>query len=126
MDDKTELPEGTDKIISGASTPTSAGGEEGESSGRRRGEPTGRAAMLDKLRSSREKLASQAADKTRGLVTQGLEKSAKRWPTSASWSATPPTASMSAWAPNMATMPAAPRPPSTTPPTASPTRTPTN
>ena len=33
--------------------------------------------MLDKIRSGREKLSSQAADKTRGLVSQGLEKSAE-------------------------------------------------
>jgi ElaB/YqjD/DUF883 family membrane-anchored ribosome-binding protein len=33
--------------------------------------------MLDKFRSGREKLASQAADKTRGLVGQGLERSAE-------------------------------------------------
>jgi len=78
QDDKTDLPEGTDKIISGASTPTSAGGEEGDVVlVADVGEPTGRDAILEKLRSSREKLSSQAADKTRGLVTQGLEKSAE-------------------------------------------------
>ena len=36
-----------------------------------------RGAVFDKIRSGREKLSSQAADKTRGLVTQGLEKSAE-------------------------------------------------
>jgi ElaB/YqjD/DUF883 family membrane-anchored ribosome-binding protein len=78
QDDNTNLPEGTDKIISGASTPTSAGGEEGDVAlVADLGEPSGRAAMLEKLRSSREKLSSQAADKTRGLVTQGLERSAE-------------------------------------------------
>jgi ElaB/YqjD/DUF883 family membrane-anchored ribosome-binding protein len=78
QDDKSDLPEGTDKIISGASTPTSAGGEDGDVLlVADIGEPTGRAAMLEKLRSSREKLSSQAAGKTRGLVTQGLEKSAE-------------------------------------------------
>jgi len=76
--DKTELPEGTDKIVSGASTPTSAGGVAGDVAlVADVGEPNGRAAMLEKLRNSREKLSSQAADKTRGLVTQGLEKSAE-------------------------------------------------
>jgi hypothetical protein len=39
--------------------------------------PTGRGALADKLRSGREKLSSQAADKTRGLVGQGLERSAE-------------------------------------------------
>jgi ElaB/YqjD/DUF883 family membrane-anchored ribosome-binding protein len=78
QDDNSDLPEGTDKIISGASTPTSAGGEEGDVLlVADLGEPTGRAAMMEKLRSSREKLSSQAADKTRGLVTQGLERSAE-------------------------------------------------
>ncbi|MEO6582649.1 MAG: hypothetical protein ABIN68_07585 [Sphingomicrobium sp.] len=81
QDDNTKLPQGTDKIISGASTPNSAAGEDGDV----RlvpdlGEPNGRAgrdAFIDKIRSGREKLAGQAADKTRGLVTQGLEKSAE-------------------------------------------------
>lgn len=81
QDDKTELPEGTDKIVSGASTPTSAGGEDGDVLlVADIGQPTSRAgrdAILDKIRSGREKLSSQAADKTRGLVTQGLEKSAE-------------------------------------------------
>ena len=81
QDDKTELPEGTDKIVSGASTPTSAGGEDGDVLlVADVGQPTSRAgrdAILDKIRSGREKLSSQAADKTRGLVTQGLEKSAE-------------------------------------------------
>ena len=35
------------------------------------------AKRLRKFRSGREKLAGQAADKTRGLVTQGLERSAE-------------------------------------------------
>ena len=45
------------------------------------GQPTGRAAtrdaIVDKIRTSREKLSSQAADKTRGLVGQGLERGAE-------------------------------------------------
>ena len=85
QDDRTKLPEGTDKVISGASTPTSAEGQDGDvllvagtgattASG---GSAAGRGAMLDKIRSGREKLSSQAADKTRGLVSQGLEKSSE-------------------------------------------------
>jgi ElaB/YqjD/DUF883 family membrane-anchored ribosome-binding protein len=82
QDDNNELPEGTDKIISGASTPTSANGEEGEVTlVADLGQPTtgrvSRDAILDRIRSGREKLSSQAADKTRGLVSQGLEKSAE-------------------------------------------------
>ena len=88
QDDKTPLPEGTDKIISGASTPTSAQGEDGDvllvadvgqpSAGTG---PSGRAATRDaivgKLRTGGDKLAAQAADKTRGLVGQGLERGAE-------------------------------------------------
>jgi hypothetical protein len=91
QDDNSELPEGTDKVVSGASKPTSAGGEDGDvllvadvggpttpgQPSPRRSSPINRDAVLDKLRSGREKLSSQAADKTRGLVTQGLEKSAE-------------------------------------------------
>lgn len=86
QDDKSELPEGTDKVISGASTPTSAEGESGDvllvaDVGQPTGQPTGRAAtrdaIVDKIRTSREKLSSQAADKTRGLVGQGLERGAE-------------------------------------------------
>jgi hypothetical protein len=85
QDDKTELPEGTDKIISGASTPTSPEGEDGDvllvadvgGTTTSRGGAAGRGVMLDKIRSGREKLSSQAADKTRGLVSQGLERSAE-------------------------------------------------
>ncbi len=96
QDDKTQLPEGTDRIIAGASEPTvSNSGAVGIGAGPEAeadddvllvadvGEPapargsTGRDAVLDKIRSGREKLSSQAADKTRGLVTQGLEKSAE-------------------------------------------------
>ena len=91
QNDKTELPEGTDRIIAGASEPSvSNSGAVGVSGGPEaevdddvlvvadvgeRG--ANRGAVFDKIRSGREKLSSQAADKTRGLVTQGLEKSAE-------------------------------------------------
>ncbi|HEU4704567.1 MAG TPA: hypothetical protein VFS45_02500 [Sphingomicrobium sp.] len=90
QDNERELPEGTDKVVSGASTPTSAEGEDGDvllvADG---GAPTGRPAtrtggraatrdaIADKIRTGREKLAGQAADKTRGLVGQGLERGAE-------------------------------------------------
>ena len=90
-DDKTTLPEGTDKIIEGASEPTiSNSGAVGltpldevddnetlvvaDVGGTRR-ERAG--AVLDKVRSGGEKLSGQAADKARGLVGQGLERSAE-------------------------------------------------
>ena len=102
QDDKRELPEGTDRIIAGASAPTvdnsgavgvgetqgRSGDDEGEvlvvadvgddTGGTGRGTGSARTgAIADKIRSGREKLSSQAADKTRGLVTQGLERSAE-------------------------------------------------
>lgn len=82
QDDNNDLPEGTDKIISGASTPTSTGGAGSEIAlVADLGQPTSgrvsRDAILDRIRIGREKLSSQAADKTRGLVSQGLEKSAE-------------------------------------------------
>ena len=90
-DNKNELPEGTDKIIEGASEPTiSNSGAVGltpldevddnetlvvaDVGGTRR-ERAG--AVLDKVRSGGEKLSGQAADKARGLVGQGLERSAE-------------------------------------------------
>ena len=91
QDNNSQLPEGTDKVISGASTPTSAEGENGDvllvadvgqPSGRTTGETSGRTAgtrdaIVDKIRTGRDKLSSQAADKTRGLVGQGLERGAE-------------------------------------------------
>ena len=103
QDDNTDLPEGTDRIIAGASEPTvsnsgSVGvpanpeadvtdsddvllvGDVGDDSDRATGGDrggAGRGAMFDKIRSGREKLSGQAADKARGLVGQGLERSAE-------------------------------------------------
>ena len=87
QDNNSELPEGTDKVISGASTPPSAEGENGDvllvaDVGQPTSTTTGRTAatrgaIVDKIRTGREKLSSQAADKTRGLVGQGLERGAE-------------------------------------------------
>lgn len=84
QNDNNELPEGTDHIIAGASA-TGKGGENtdvlvadlGQPSTRGATQSGTRDAILDKIRSGREKLSSQAADKTRGLVSQGLERSAE-------------------------------------------------
>ena len=71
-----DLPEGTDTVIAGASgnddTPTTndtltpdtsaIGGSQG---------------IADRIRGGREQLASQAGDKARGLVTQGLERTSE-------------------------------------------------
>ena len=68
MADQKELPEGTDTVISGAGVTS-----ENEEQLIVR-EPTNRDRVLDKVREGRGKLAGQAADKTRGLVGQGLER----------------------------------------------------
>ena len=114
-DEKNELPEGTDKVIVGASSATTGGPEAIEpneetdvmvididgrgpaagattglspgglssdtgpsadtpTSSSASGNPAGRGAVINKLRSGGEKLSGQAADKARGLVGQGLER----------------------------------------------------
>ena len=104
-DNKTELPEGTDKVIAGASATgapansAAAGSEVGGTEtltadatidGEREmaGDETDASAapsvasrsggtVMDRVRSGGEKLGGQAADKARGLVGQGLERSAE-------------------------------------------------
>ena len=71
MADQKELPEGTDTVIAGAGFVS-----ENEEQLIVR-EPTNRDRVLDKVREGRGKLAGQAADKTRGLVGQGLERSSE-------------------------------------------------
>lgn len=88
----TNLPEGTDKIIPGAmetepeisnsgviATP---GGRKREGGGRGRSGSAGggRSAgggIMEKVRSGGDKLSEQAADKARGFVGQGIERSAE-------------------------------------------------
>lgn len=91
-DDKTaELPAGTDTVIEGAAKrggavnvedtalvtekeiPAPAGEAERPIVGS--GSPEG--GLADRIRSSGEKLANQAGDKARGLVSQGLERTAE-------------------------------------------------
>lgn len=67
-DQNDTLPEGTDRIIPGASV-SSANEEQLIVT-----EPTPRDKVIGKVREGRDKLAGTAADKTRGLVGQGLEK----------------------------------------------------
>jgi hypothetical protein len=91
-----QLPEGTDKVIAGASG--SSGAATGDAAGRgeetitadttlvtekRVAAPTGTSGedgsgkVIDKLRSGRDKLSGQAADKARGFVGQGIERSSE-------------------------------------------------
>lgn len=67
---KDELPEGTDSVIAGAST------TENEEALIVR-EPTARDKAIEKIKTGGEKLSGQAADKARGLVGQGLERSSE-------------------------------------------------
>ena len=69
-DQTNELPEGTDQVIAGAST------TETEEALIVR-EPTARDKAVEKLRSGTDKLSGQAADKARGFVGQGLERSSE-------------------------------------------------
>jgi hypothetical protein len=82
-----DLPEGTDTVIEGASVTedtTSAkdgpaiggagGGSQGNGSQGRGSQGSG---LADRLRSGREQLTTQAGDRARGLVGQGLERAAE-------------------------------------------------
>ena len=71
-DNKTaELPEGTDKVIAGASGGTATVNTNLVADGNDDDGLTGR------IRRSTESLSSQAGEKARGLVSQGLERSAE-------------------------------------------------
>lgn len=91
-DTNSELPEGTDKVVTGASATAAApaggaGGERGEAlveggstavaPTRARGSGSAGATFTEKLRSGSGKLSTQAADKARGFVGQGIERSAE-------------------------------------------------
>jgi ElaB/YqjD/DUF883 family membrane-anchored ribosome-binding protein len=71
-DDTTELPEGTDKVIEGASVNTNLV-EEGPVARETKTD----SGIADRLRVSGEKFSSQAGEKARGLVGQGLERSSE-------------------------------------------------
>ena len=86
-----ELPEGTDKVIDGAmNTDTSdlaasgssrsRGGSRGGRGGSRQSvsaASAGGSGLMDKVRSETGKFSEQAADKARGFVGQGIERSAE-------------------------------------------------
>ena len=68
------LPEGTDSIVAGAARTTS---EESLIVGENRSGSSARSKAVETLRSSSEKLSGQAAEKARGFVGQGLERSSE-------------------------------------------------
>src|SRR3954447_14974488 len=88
-----DLPEGTDTIIQGAAEPENSGAIATDRAGDDEEGATltiekdalvtdddssrGSGRLPDRLRNGREQLASQAGDKARGLVTQGLERTAE-------------------------------------------------
>lgn len=69
-DQNDTLPEGTDSVIAGASV------TENEEALIVK-EPTARDKAIEKLKTGSEKLSGQAADKARGFVGQGLERSSE-------------------------------------------------
>lgn len=81
-DQKTaDLPEGTDTVIEGANigaltTDPTVSEEEGQMIEIGDTDRSGNA-LTGRIREGREKLASQAGDKARGLVTQGLERTSE-------------------------------------------------
>ena len=80
IDDETDtLPDGTDTVIAGASKVDDGGTlttEETALSTENRS--TSRTGVIgERIRSGREQLAGQAGEKARGLVTQGLERTAE-------------------------------------------------
>lgn len=79
-DQNDTLPEGTDSIVAGASrTETEENLIVSEPTPRQptAREPSARSKAVDSLRTGSEKLSGQAADKARGLVGQGLERSSE-------------------------------------------------
>ena len=92
-DQNTDLPEGTDKIVAGASetgvigsgsvVASAAAGASGDQEDAlitvdaRDGGPSSSGGMRRRLRNSGAQLSGQAADKARGFVGQGLERSSE-------------------------------------------------
>src|SRR3954447_19309623 len=78
-----DLPEGTDTVIPGAmETDTSdlTGGTSSRGRGSRAASGrsgSGSSALMDKVRTGGDKISEQAADKARGFVGQGMERSAE-------------------------------------------------
>lgn len=75
-DDRTDiLPDGTDKVIEGAARTDDKVEDTALTTQRDTGGIQG--GLADRLRSGREQLASQAGDRARGLVSQGLERTSE-------------------------------------------------
>jgi hypothetical protein len=77
-----ELPEGTDMVIEGVGEPDNIGAlatDRASSDDDETGELTisGSPGMAERLRSGREKISGQAGERARGLVSQGLDRTAE-------------------------------------------------
>jgi ElaB/YqjD/DUF883 family membrane-anchored ribosome-binding protein len=66
--DTADLPDGTDTVIEGASNTESTGVTTRSDSDR---------GLVDRFRDGREQLSSQAGERARGFVTQGLERTSE-------------------------------------------------
>jgi hypothetical protein len=77
-DQDTNLPEGTDEVIPGAMETDTSGETRRNRGGSRSRQSTGTGgALMQKVRSGSDKLSVQAADRARGFVGQGIERSAE-------------------------------------------------
>jgi hypothetical protein len=72
-----DLPEGTDEVIEGAMEPDTSATVGKARRGHSRGAGSTGNAIMEKVRSGSDKLSEQAADKARGFVGQGIERSAE-------------------------------------------------
>jgi ElaB/YqjD/DUF883 family membrane-anchored ribosome-binding protein len=70
-----DLPEGTDSVIEGASGGAIASTSNAERPVSGNGNADG--GLADRIRTGRDRLTSQAGDKARGLVSQGLERTSE-------------------------------------------------
>lgn len=70
-----DLPEGTDRVIEGASGGAIAPTSDSQRPAISGGNTDNR--IADRIRSGRDRIASQAGDKARGLVSQGLERTSE-------------------------------------------------
>lgn len=77
-DDRTAtLPEGTDKVIAGASKTNEGGTATVEDSNLVTGNRNSDRGIAERFRDGREQISNQAGEKARGLVSQGLERTAE-------------------------------------------------
>jgi hypothetical protein len=82
-DTTADLPDGTDTVIEGAAATGDTGGTRAEendlatTNGSAASRELGERGLVDRFRGGREQLSSQAGEKARGLVSQGLERTSE-------------------------------------------------